>query len=166
MVMEEALEEEELEAFALDALESCFLIISSITVKTADDYAAASLIYQHGDTPDHYFQAFIWAMRAVELGQDGQKGLVAVTIDRYLVSIGKKQLFGSQAFASEETLGCACLEPVEMSFPETVRKEYSHMSLQDRYDWLASINTGKNCSNEMCSTVLQPSPQGTVPGFW
>ena len=65
--------------------------------KSAEDYAAASLIYQHGDSPDHFFQAFIWALRAVQLGDFQQKSLVAMTVDRYLISSGKKQLFGTQA---------------------------------------------------------------------
>ena len=136
--------------------------------KTPDDYAAASLIYQHGDVPDHYYQAFVWANRAVQLGDLNQKSLVAMTIDRYLVSIGKMQLFGSQAYASAATGWCYCLESVESSFPDSIRKEYSGFSLQDRYDRLASFNQDNGCSNIDCSTLelLQPSPKGTVPGFW
>jgi hypothetical protein len=134
--------------------------------KTAQDYAGASLIYQHGDVPDHYFQAFIWAMRAVELGDEKQTQLVALTIDRYLVSIGKKQLFGSQLYASEATQWCFCMEPTEDSFPDSRRKEYTGYSLQDRYDWLVSMNIGKSCSNSECTTPLQPSPKESIPGFW
>ena len=134
--------------------------------KTAEDYAAASLIYQHGDVPDHYFQAFVWANRAVELGDLQQKYLVALTIDRYLVSIGKKQLFGSQAFASSDTDWCFCLEPVESSFPDSNRVNYLGKQLSDQYEWLASINQGKSCPNTECPTQLKSSPQGTVPGFW
>src|SRR5690606_89236 len=92
--------------------------------KEARDYAAASLIYQHGDVPDHYFQAFLWAKRAVDSGDLSSKGLVAMTIDRYLVSQGQKQLFGTQAFASEETGWCFCLQPVERSFPDLKRIVY------------------------------------------
>ena len=135
--------------------------------KTPEDYAAASLIYQHGNVPDHFFQAFVWASRAVALGDLNQKHLVTLTIDRYLISIGKKQLFGSQAYASEATGWCFCIEPVESSFPDAVRKEYAGASLQDKYDWLASKNEGKDCTNTECTNIaLQPSPQGTVPGFW
>ena len=132
--------------------------------KTAEDYAAASLIYQHGDVPDHYFQAFIWANRAVALGDSEKKHLVALTIDRYLVSIGKKQLFGSQAYSEDGA--CFCLQPVEASFPDALRREYTGMSLQERYDWLISLNQEKNCTSLECSTDLQLSPQGCVPGFW
>lgn len=54
-------------------------------------------MYQHGDVSDHYYLAFMWALRSVALGNEDVKSLVALTVDRYLVSIGKKQLFGSQA---------------------------------------------------------------------
>lgn len=135
--------------------------------KTSGDYAAAALIYQHGDVPDHYFQAFIWANRAVQLGDLNQKSLGALAIDRYLFEIGKKQLFGSQAYASEIGGWCYCLVPVEPSFPDSFRKEYSGASLEERFEWLASINQGKNCPNNECPDfTLQPSPKGTVPGFW
>lgn len=36
--------------------------------KEARDFAAAALIFQHGDRPDHVFQAYVWAKRSVELG--------------------------------------------------------------------------------------------------
>jgi hypothetical protein len=134
--------------------------------KTADDYGAASLIYQHGDNPDHYYQAFVWANRAVQLGEEGAKGLVALTIDRYLVSIGKKQLFASQAYASEATGNCYCLQQVEASFPDAFRKEFSGISLAERFEWLVSINEANNCPNSECPIPLEPTPKGSLPGFW
>lgn len=131
----------------------------------AKDYMAASLIYQHGDVPDHYYQAFIWANRAVELGDEDAKHFVALTIDRYLVSIGKKQLFGSQAYV-DHIGGCFCLQPIEKSFTDTIRKDYLFPSLQEMYQWLASVNEGKDCLNNECETSLKPTPHGSVPGFW
>lgn len=136
--------------------------------KTPDDFMSAALIYQHGDTTDHYYQAFIWSMRAVQLGDKTQTSFVALAIDRYLLSTGKKQLFGSQAFASTATSWCFCMRPVEDSFPDKFRKDYSGVSLQERLEWIASLNHGKGCSESECSQVssYEPSPQGTVPGFW
>ncbi|VEG91173.1 Uncharacterised protein [Legionella spiritensis] len=134
--------------------------------KSAQDYAAAALIYQHGDTPDHYYQAFVWANRAVNLGDTKSRHLAALTIDRYLVSIGKKQLFGSQAFASDETNWCFCLQPVEKSFPDDRRKDYSGRSLKENVDMVLFLNEGKDCPNIECPGNLKPTPEGSVPGFW
>lgn len=135
--------------------------------KTSDDYVGAALIYQHGEVPAHFYQAFVWANRAVQLGDAHQTILVAVAIDRYLVSIRRMQLFGSQTYASDATGWCYCLEPAEPTFPDTLRKEYAGAFLDERYEWLASVNEGKDCSNVPCSKLrLQPSPKGSVPGFW
>lgn len=135
--------------------------------QSAADYAAASLIYQHGDTPDHYYQAFVWANRAVGLGDDQQKGLVAMTIDRYLISLGHKQLFGTQAYGEEVDGYCYCLQPVEESFPDAKRLAYSGATLAQMYEGLAEMNEGKtNCVTTECAVHLNPSPMGTVPGFW
>lgn len=135
--------------------------------KTSDDYAEAALIYQHGEVPDHYYQAFIWSNRAVALGDNSQRQMAALAIDRYLVSIGKKQLFGSQAFASPDTSWCFCMQQVESSFPDSMRRRYIGKSLKDEYIWIASLNAGKNnCIKLNCPNELKSSPKGIVPGFW
>ncbi len=127
------------------------------------DYDHAALIYQHGDTPDHFYQAFIWALKASELGVVDAKQFSALAIDRYLNSIGKKQLFGSQAMKFN---GCFCMVPVEPTFPDATRQNYAGFSLIDKYNWIASLNENKNCSNTECDLNLLDSPQGTIPGFW
>jgi hypothetical protein len=133
----------------------------------ASDYSAAALVYQHGDIPDHFFQTFIWSKRAVELGDLTQKRTMALGIDRYLVNIGQKQLFGSQAFLADfkpET--CWCLQQIETSYPDNLRKDLAGKSLSEAFDWLKELNAGKTCPIRECATHLKPSPKGTVPGFW
>ena len=133
----------------------------------AEDYAAAALVYQHGDVPDHFLQAFMWAKRAVELGDDSQERLMAVAIDRYLVNIGHKQLFASQASKPEMKPGsCWCLQRIEPSFPEELRKEIGGQSSKEAFGWLEELNQGTECPNVECSQPLEPSPAGTIPGFW
>jgi hypothetical protein len=133
----------------------------------AQDFAAAALVYQHGDVPEHFFQAFIWAKRAVELGDYTQKRMMALGIDRYLVNIGKKQLFGSQAKKDNLTAeSCLCLEQVEESFPDHLRKMQSGKNFKEALEWIGELNTGKDCPHQLCTNELRPSPKGTVPGFW
>jgi hypothetical protein len=142
-------------------------IMAEGCLKTADDYTAASLIYQHGDVPDHYYQAFIWANKAIALGDRKQKKLAAMTIDRYLISIGKKQIFGSQFYASNVTGWCFCIQPVEVSFPDAVRVAYLGKKLADQYNYLLKLNNKKiNCTMIECPTKLSPTPPGSVIGFW
>lgn len=54
----------------------------------------------HGEVADHYFQAFYFANKADIQGYKDAKWLKAAAIDRYLVSIGHKQLFATQIFRS------------------------------------------------------------------
>lgn len=133
----------------------------------AEDYAAAALVFQHGDAPEHFFQTFLWAKRAVELGDASQSRLLALGIDRYLINIGQKQLFGSQASKPDfKSDTCWCLSKIERSFPDKLRKKYAGKKLTDVFDWLKELNAGNTCPNTECSADLKASPRGTVPGFW
>lgn len=48
--------------------------------KSGNDFAAAALVYQHGDRPEHYFQTFIWSKRAFELGDARSKRMMALAV--------------------------------------------------------------------------------------
>lgn len=135
----------------------------------AEDYAAAALVFQHGDVPDHFFQTFLWSKRAVELGDSKQSRLMAFGIDRYLVNTGRKQLFGSQASKPDlkpET--CWCLEQVERAYPDRLRAQHAGKTLAEAREWLNELNAGKSCvaASWECNKALKASPRGTVAGFW
>jgi hypothetical protein len=133
-------------------------------IQNTKDYLNAALIYQHGDTSDHYYQAFIWSKRAAELGDLSGQRFSALAIDRYLISIGKKQLFGTQ-YLKMPPNPCYCMQPVEQSFSDNFRKEYSGRSLKENYQLMSSINT-PDCPRTECQTSLQPTPKGSIIGFW
>lgn len=93
--------------------------------------------------------------------------MMALGIDRYLVNIGKKQLFASQATKEDPTAdACWCLQQVEESFPDHLRKNQAGKSLSEALNWVQELNAGKNCPIQQCTKKLQPSPKGTVTGFW
>ncbi len=136
--------------------------------KEAKDFAAAALVFQHGDQPDHFLQTFLWAKRAVELGDASQKVLMAWGIDRYLLNVGHKQLFGSQ-FLKQKALdpkGCWCLNQTEASFPDTLRLKYIGHDYPHQLEALNALNAGLSCPLAECTESLAPSPAGTIPGFW
>jgi hypothetical protein len=132
---------------------------------TSADFAAAALVYQHGEVPEDYLTAFRWARRAVELGDTTKKELMALTIDRYLMHTGHRQLFGSQT-GRKDGVECWCMLPVEPSFPDEMRVEYTGRSLASRYASLDESNAGHECPARECAPPLSPSPRGTVPGLW
>lgn len=134
--------------------------------KTSADYAAAALVFQHGDQPDHYFQTYIWSKRGVELGDKSQKRMMAFGADRFLVNTGQKQLFASQALRPDDTK-CWCLQPVETSFPDEKRRDLNANTIFEALEWVDSMNAGTNCPKAAeCNSDLAPTPQGSLPGLW
>jgi hypothetical protein len=136
--------------------------------KSAADYEAAGIVYQHGSTPNHYFQAFVWFKEALDLGGLTLKAEMAMAIDRYLVAIGHKQLFGTQAF--QKNVGeCFCIQPIERSFPQNLRDEYrgGEDAAYTGLSLLKSLNgPASSCPVAYCRASLRSTPKGTVPGFW
>ena len=135
--------------------------------KSAADYSAAAPIYQHGNVPDHFFQPFLWAKRAVDLGESSQKLLTAKGIDHYLVNIGHKQLFATQG-SKPSLQACWCLEEVEKSFPETRSIELTQRSLTEAMSFVGSLNDHRaDCvPSKFCIKSLKDTLVDTVPGFW
>lgn len=136
--------------------------------KDAKDFAAAAIVFQHGVVPEHYFQTFLWAKKAVELGDDSQRWLMAAGLDRYLTKSGNKQLFATQASKVNITDECWCLEEVESTFPEKLRVAYAKKTLKQAMDWVDSLNQNSPICRPtpICQKNLKPSQRGTVPGFW
>jgi hypothetical protein len=137
-------------------------------LKSAADHESAFIVYQHGTIPGHYFQAFLWAKEAIRLGSSHMKAELALAVDRYLVSTGHKELFGTQATQSSLE-NCFCIEPIEKSFPQTLRNEYRG-GKNAAYTGLPLLKTlnnpTKNCEPTFCKKELLPTPKGTIPGFW
>jgi hypothetical protein len=131
---------------------------------TAADFRAAAMIFQHGEAPEHFFQAYLWARRATEMGDAFAKQLVALTIDRYLVSIGHKQLFGSQMRPVEGEPGCLCVADTESDFPDALRKEYLQTTFAEELTTALQDSAAK-CGGP-CAGSLIPNPKGSVPGLW
>lgn len=71
-------------------------LINKKKIKSAKDYHHAALIFQHGDTTDDYKLAHGFAKKALELGDESVRWLYAATLDRYLISMGQPQKYGTQ----------------------------------------------------------------------
>ena len=123
-------------------------------------------MFQHGTTADHYYQTFLWASTAARLGDVSKKSLAAAGLDRYLVKIGQKQLFGTQF--SKNRQDKFCLQPVEKSFPDALRVEYLRNDLKANTVFAMKAIAPNQPVHETkdCETVLKDSPKGTVTGFW
>jgi len=63
---------------------------------TGEDFEGAAFVFQHGDSPDDYLLAHTLAILAVARGQASAMWIAAATLDRYLQSINKPQIYGTQ----------------------------------------------------------------------
>ncbi len=74
-------------------------------LKSANDFYHAAFIFQHGEDSSDYLKAHALAIIAVSKGRDEATWIAAATLDRYLHSIGQKQIFGTQyRFPTEGTV--------------------------------------------------------------
>jgi len=63
---------------------------------TSEDFRGAAFVFQHGDGPDDYLLAHTLAMVAVGKGDNGAVWIASATLDRYLQSIHRPQIYGTQ----------------------------------------------------------------------
>ena len=71
-------------------------LLDAGTLSSGDDYFHAAFIFQHGGEPESYLKAHALAVTAVARGRPDASWIAAATLDRYLQSIGQKQIYGTQ----------------------------------------------------------------------
>lgn len=71
-------------------------LLNAGKLSTAEDYRDAAFIFQHGTQASDYLFAHTLAMVAAEKGDQTSLWIAAATLDRYLVAIKQKQIFGTQ----------------------------------------------------------------------
>lgn len=71
-------------------------LLKSGALQSGEDYEHAAFVYQHGDTANDYLMAHLLAMIAVARGNPGAIWIASATLDRYLQTISKSQVLGTQ----------------------------------------------------------------------
>jgi hypothetical protein len=77
-------------------------LVAEGELATADDYFHAAMIFQHGGSLAYFWRAHELALRAAELGHEGEawwcsaRWLAAAAYDRWLMWQGKPQKYGTQ----------------------------------------------------------------------
>jgi len=107
---------------------------------SAEDFYHAAIILQHGARPEDYLLAHVLATIGVFNGREEDKWLVAATLDRFLRSIGRSQIFGTQYQRTIED-PTVTQEPYDRSLNDLFRKEYGIPSLVEQERTLADLNT-------------------------
>jgi hypothetical protein len=148
------------------------IIYAEGCLQRAGDFHHAALVFQHGNSPEHFYQAWFFASQAVELGDESAKWLVPRAIDRYLLNTGYKQLFGTNLVTpyiwdstSEDFY--FCLWPVDERLSDQTRVDYGIKPLSElREPHIRSDNEKLNPNTGECSISAESPPRGMFPGIW
>jgi hypothetical protein len=71
-------------------------LVDAGQLHTGEDFRKAAFIFQHGDGPNDYLMAHTLALIAASKGNAEAAWIGAATLDRYLQSIGRPQIYGTQ----------------------------------------------------------------------
>ncbi len=96
-------------------------IITSIDTHEIWNCHYIAYLFQHGDTTEDFRLAHEYAKKAIDMGSNVTKWLYAATLDRWLVSKGKPQKFGTQF---KQINGTWELFPVDPVTTDEEREKY------------------------------------------
>lgn len=119
-------------------------LLDSGKVKTGKDFARAAMIFQHArDDSTSYVKAVKLMGRAIEKDTTINKWLYAAATDRYLLSIGKPQIYGTQYYKEE---GSPWVQENydSLKISDEERKKYGVRTLIQQKEELKKMNNQKN----------------------
>ena len=135
-------------------------------IRSGRDHYNAALVFQHGQVPDHYYQAYLFARRASDLGEADGDWLVPRAVDRYLLNSGYKQLFGTNFTCQRDEDGeqRCCVPPVADGFTDEQRIAAGEPPIEEK---LAKIAERPDVPETgFCEDDRQEPPRGLFPGIW
>lgn len=105
-------------------------LIAQGKLTTGEDFHHAALIFQHGFVVADYEKANILAKKAVDLGDNSARWLFAATLDRFLLSQGQLQKFGTQ-FTQNADGDWQLVQPVDSNITDEERAEWDVPPLEE-----------------------------------
>lgn len=79
-------------------------LLNAGRLSQGEDFYHAAFLFQHGDCPQHYELANLLAQQAMRRGYPAAGWLYAATFDRWMLSLGRPQKYGTQFVTEPE--GC------------------------------------------------------------
>jgi len=117
-------------------------LLDSSKVRTSLDYHNAAMIFQHGRDSVAYGMAVKLMKKSIELDSTANKWLLAAAIDRYLLSKGEPQIYGTQYWKMKD-------QPWELRETDTTkitdaeRIEYGVETLAQQKEKVKRMNSKK-----------------------
>lgn len=95
-------------------------LLDAGALQTGEDFRAAAFVFQHGSTPEDYLLAHSLAVTGVAKGSKQAAWIAAASLDRFLQSVDRKQIYGTQTRMMN--VGEPTLEPYDRNLlPAAVR---------------------------------------------
>ena len=109
-------------------------------LKNGGDFRAAAFIFQHGSSTDDYLLAHALALTAVSLGDHKALWIANASLDRYLMTIGQKQIFGTQYAQQDGPDRPFTQEPYNRDLvPDAIRKKVGIKTLSNQALFLETL---------------------------
>ncbi len=128
-------------------------IVAADLLITADDYANVAQILQHGSTADDYLQAQELSLTAYELGRTDMLRHNALAEDRYLITTGQPQKYGSQ-FVCEPDKGWQ-LQPIDPAITDEDRANVNIEPLSTMESKMDQLNEATNSQCSLSAETIQ-----------
>jgi hypothetical protein len=111
-------------------------------VRTADDYYAAALVFQHGETADDAKLAHSLATVATRIAPNEKKyrWLAAASWDRYMMRLKKPQWFGTQLVRDKATGNWILYAIDEAAVTDAIRTEHGVRTLAESKERISKMN--------------------------
>jgi hypothetical protein len=138
---------------------------------TGRDYHNAAVVYQHGEVAEHYYQTYVWASRAIQLGDTQARWLISRAIDRWALNSGYKQLYATNlvtesffAPVNEASQKTWCVWPNVSRITERQRRMMGVSTLAQQIARAQAMNGGAGTG--LCAIQVPDPPRGIFPGYW
>jgi hypothetical protein len=105
---------------------------------TGEDFRSAAFVFQHGDKPDDYLLAHTLAIIAVAKGDNGALWIASATLDRYLQSIHRPQIYGTQYVGKQGKMTQGSFTSEFIS--DSLRAELGVPALANQQEQLKTMN--------------------------
>jgi len=113
-------------------------LLDSNKIITSVDYKNAAMIFQHGEDSNSYKMAIKMMQKSIDLDSTIDKWLYAAATDRYLMSIGKSQIYGTQYIQEEKSITMGKYDTTIINDSERIK--YGVKILEEQKVWLTKMN--------------------------
>lgn len=114
-------------------------LMASNSILSAEDYTKAAMIYQHGIDSSDYLKAVEFMTTAIKLDSSINNYLFAAATDRYLLSIGRPQIYGTQIIQEgNDAWEMKNYDTTAVSDAE--KKRMVVRSLSEQYEYVNKLN--------------------------